>query len=191
MSSPAVQEAVSLLRSRRDQARREALALTREAEEITGALRSLGADDGAPVVAPAEDTETRPAGKAVRPAVLELLESVPRSMTIDEIVGMLNGSVRAGRSNAQFRSTIRTALWTLKNDGLIVATHERGAHIASKWVPQDTEGPARDAGPSVPDPADQEGGSARGTDSVRVHDEGSSWPASHRVHDLGAPVVGA
>jgi hypothetical protein len=146
MTSAAVQQAVTLLRERRIQAKREIESLTNEVDEIEAALRSLGALEASPTAARVADPaaavpRTALSSKTVRGAVLELLQSSPQALSVAQIVGALGPEMKQTRSDDQFRSTVRTALWTLRNDKWI-DNPSRGLHRASKWATNDARDPA-------------------------------------------------
>jgi hypothetical protein len=168
MTSTAVQQAIALLRERRTEALTQIDSLRSEVSEIDGALISLGAAPASLVLADAEPVNdsnlSRVAGRtsSVRGAVLGLLESAPRSFTIPEIADLIADSAQGERSPKQFRSTIRTALWTLRQDSLVVSG-EGGQHRAAKWA-RDAEAPAG-TGASDLTSTPTEGGEDRDTET--------------------------
>ena len=187
MTSTAVQEAVALLRQRYGEAEAERRKLTEEMADISAALRALGAEDAAPdsdssVLADAD----APPSKSVRASVLELLEAGPTVLTIKEIMNRVR-DVQGERDEAHFRSVIRTSLWTLRNEGLVVSP-ERGRHAAARWFPKNASDPA-DTGSDVGNgPADGVGGENSHEASPASHDHLSVERNGDR--GLGAPVAG-
>lgn len=198
MGSSAVQQAIALLQDRRTEAAQQAETLAREIAEIDGALRSLGVPRAdvvsTDVLASTSGQVADPAAgsgafvtttvKSVRSAAQELLDSTPRALSMDEIVSALDGEMRGDRKPERFRAALRTALWTLRNDGLVVQAGF-GRNISHKWA-TDAEGPAV-TGPSVDTPNPAEGGDADGTGDHRDLDPNQG----HRDHGRGAsPLAG-
>jgi hypothetical protein len=128
MTSTAIEHAATLLQQRRSEAMAEIEGLRNEVKEIEGALVSLGFAStlGAH---PSEGL----ARKSVRAAVLALLESAPRQFSAAEIASAISAQL-PDRPEDQLKSTIRTAVWTLRKHNQIV-TVQGGRHLATKWLP--------------------------------------------------------
>ena len=208
MSSSTIDQAVDLLLLRRTEAMSERDTLTDEIDRITDALRTLGVDDTPTVYAYGLDpfhvaarVETRPsvqptsANGSVRSAVLALLNGEHRLLSTNDIVNELR-AYQGDREDAQFRSTIRTALWSLRNDGAVDRAGQN-RYRATKWrTGGDTSNPeaptAGTVGASDLSLLEQEGGT--GSDGQPQHQDeaGEDRSDSHTrssVPDRGAAVV--
>lgn len=173
------------MRDRHGEATALRSALDAEIAEIEGALSALGARsllESTPADAVSTGTATagetpsrkRQAGKSTRGAVRELLDLGPRAFDNREVADTLD-HLRGDRSNDGWRAAIRTAMWTLRNDGHAALTDD-GKTISVKWL-KDTEGPAV-TGPSDDAGTDTEGGEARET-AHRYQDSLPRWNGSH------------
>lgn len=72
------------------------------------------------------------------------------TMVLDGLVEQLKETHQGDREDEQFRGTIRTALWTLRKEGIIVAAKGKGNHIGVKWLPENASAPESGAEVAVP-----------------------------------------
>jgi len=131
-------------------------------------------DDARPVVG----------GDALALRVMAERSDVPH-WTAPTLLPVLQG---AGWQTAatELPNAVGAILSRLKRNGKLELV-SRGIYRLPR--PTNAESPkVATSGLSVLDPATQEGGGASGTDTHRVRDDPSSWPAEHLDHDLGAPV---
>ena len=121
--------------------------LTNERAEIQQALKKLGAPTapgkvsaGAKFLEIAFEILTAVADNAsIRQAVQTLLEQTPAALDQSSIADALAPRFQRGRSIEQFRSAIRTALWQLREQHIVIARPD-GTQIATKWVTVDGGG---------------------------------------------------
>jgi chromosome segregation ATPase len=154
-NSPAVQQAVQLLQMQLAEitpriatVQTEVAGLSQrlaelmsEKTEIEKALRQLGAPTkpsaGAKFLEIAVEVLAVMSDNAsVRQAVQTVLEQTPRALEQNSIVEALAPRFQRGRTDEQFRSAVRTALWQLREKQIVIGRSD-GTHIATKWVTVD------------------------------------------------------
>jgi hypothetical protein len=165
------------------QARVEELKLERQG--VHAALKRFASEPSPPQ--PSTDRSRPPLarpvptyGEGLSERVLSLLRGADAPVSVNEIVD----------STGLTKDQVRSALGYLKRRGDIERV-SRGL-----WLPTSPTEP--DAAPAATTGAASgsihpttNGGGASGTDSHRVRDDDLLSTADHRVHDHGAPVVGA
>jgi len=141
-------------------------------------------------VPPVETPTARPAAVGLSNAVLRTLADAGVALSPVDVVERLRSA--GWDANGE---QVRAALSYLRNRRKTVRRLSQGQYVAADGSTADdtidTESPmSSDTGLSVLTGSATEGGGANGTGPIRVHDEGSSGEASHRVHNHGAPVGG-
>lgn len=189
--------------------RRGREALVRKRQEIDDAIVAVdraitlldGPADAAPAAgAPGAVTEAVktpthervvPPAPSARPTAREAILAILRSGERRSAREILDAAEEMGADANE--STIRHRLAKLARDGVIdssVRGHYKLIGADKGSASTDAEGPAVQAGPSVPDPSIKEGVSTNGTDPSGGHDETTLWQTAHRDHPVGAPVGG-
>ena len=167
------------------QARVEQLKLERQGVEA--ALKRF-ASEPSPPRAPTTDRSHPPLARSAPPdrgglsdRVLSLLRAADGPVSVNKIVE------RTGLAKDQVRSALG---YLHRRKGEVEQAGERGF-----WQPTSTDA---DAAPATTTGAasssihqTMNGGDASGTESHRVRDDDLLRTADHRVHDHGAPIVGA
>lgn len=197
MTAQAVQDAVTLLRSRLLDARTEITALSKEVSEIESALTSLGY--GMQSAVPSRSAEqNRPdvdtTGASIAAAVKQVIDSERGPWTPTLVRDRLAGTpIQGDRTSEKLLVVIRTALYNLRKRGDAVA--EGSSHtISAKWL-TDAEAPVA-AGASVREESAknsslQEGESGGTSDLQGDRDHHSDHSEGDHGLGRGAPLVRA
>lgn len=128
------------------------------------------------------------APRSVRAAVQDILDAQDVWYSTADLTAMIRKVMGDDRTADKIKSNVRSSLWSLRKQGLIVAKDH--TYKATKWL-TDTDaasGDSETASGSIP--ADKEGGGTNGIDADRVRDHHSLGTAGDRDHGIGAPVVG-
>lgn len=177
MGSSAVDQAVTILRDRHQEAVKIRDELTAEIATISDALDRLGyaVETPRPDLAYASEGEwvTIEAKFSIRAAVQEKLDAAPAGLTNDDLVRVL-ATMQGSRDAGSFRAAIRTAVWQLRQNK--VAITQDGRHFSTKWR-TNADGPAV-TGPSDQEALVKEGGEANGQANHGDHPL-QGWNDSH------------
>jgi hypothetical protein len=183
MTYGAISQAIQILVDRRDDATIQIAELTQEVAQIDAALLALNGPSAIQPLPPSAGIDPKvdePTGKSgesgrvsVRLVVQQIMESEDRTWLPVELVNrimsdMLRGEVEIKVSN--LGNAVRTALWGLRQDGVVCSDDEH-RHRATKWVdPQITNKSTDSADETgvVGARADRNGGTHHDRDEVKV-----------------------
>jgi hypothetical protein len=200
-STGAVEQAAKLLEGRLGDARQAREALNRAGEALSAEiatiedaltrLRTLYTSSESAGQLPAGEieytfTEAEIPITSVRAAVKRLLDTTPRALTSTEIRDMIPESVMEGKTQEQRSNSVRSALWSLRQNGEArYADAGKKKTISAKWLEttigdsKTTEGNSPDSAgksPSDHQQGDQEGGRDRDDHLSNTHSQGHHLP---------------